>query len=394
MSRRSRCCALAVLCVLQFATVTHACSVPVFRYALERWRSDPYQAVLFYRGSLDESSQAVAKTLSREGRAGEIFANVQVRTVDVDKIDADQPKGKADALLWKNLGTEEVPQLAVYYPLSNPIPKPIWKGQPTAESATQLLQSGQRREIARRILKGDTAVFLMVEGPDEKQNAVALATVEAALRKAEASLKLPPADPQDVADGLITVDQDSLKIRFSTMVLKRDDPNEAHLINMLMNSEEDLKDDSFKDEPMVFPLFGRGRALYAIIGKGIDEDNVMRSCEELIGPCTCQVKDQNPGTDLLMAVDWESMIETQIEVDTALPPLPTLTSFKQADAESAEKPVESKASSATEREASTATEETADAAPTASASVIKTTMLFVGIGVMGVIVVSVFLVKV
>jgi hypothetical protein len=29
-----------------------ACNIPVFRYALERWRADSYEAVLFYRGRL------------------------------------------------------------------------------------------------------------------------------------------------------------------------------------------------------------------------------------------------------------------------------------------------------------------------------------------------------
>ena len=35
-----------------------ACSVPVFRYALERWPADMYRLVVFHRGALSEGQQA------------------------------------------------------------------------------------------------------------------------------------------------------------------------------------------------------------------------------------------------------------------------------------------------------------------------------------------------
>ena len=34
------------------AVVAEACSVPVFRYALERWQADPYEVFVFHRGPL------------------------------------------------------------------------------------------------------------------------------------------------------------------------------------------------------------------------------------------------------------------------------------------------------------------------------------------------------
>ena len=37
---------VAAAVVLSVVSVAAACNVPVFRYALERWKADPYQAVL------------------------------------------------------------------------------------------------------------------------------------------------------------------------------------------------------------------------------------------------------------------------------------------------------------------------------------------------------------
>ena len=87
---------------------------------------------------------------------------------------------------------------------------------------------------------------------------------------------------------------------------------------MLLASEADLKD---LDEPMVFPVYGRGRFMPPMVGKGITDENITHDAEFLTGPCSCQIKRQNPGTDLLAAVNWESLIQPQINVDRELPPL-------------------------------------------------------------------------
>ncbi len=86
-----------------------------------------------------------------------------------------------------------------------------------------------------------------------------------------------------------------------------------------------LKD--FKNEPMAFPVFGRGRVLYALIGKGINAGTIEQACRDLTGPCTCQVKDQNPGTDLLMAVNWEKLVTPTAQEEKELPPLTGLIGF-------------------------------------------------------------------
>ena len=70
------------LCLV--AIVAEACSVPVFRYALERWQADPYEVFVFHRGPLTAPQKAQVDRLTREGEAGKTFANVRVTTCDLD----------------------------------------------------------------------------------------------------------------------------------------------------------------------------------------------------------------------------------------------------------------------------------------------------------------------
>ncbi|HUQ72324.1 MAG TPA: hypothetical protein VM165_22550, partial [Planctomycetaceae bacterium] len=45
---------LAALIVVTGGGLGWACNVPVFRYALEHWRPDPYRLTVLHRGPLDD----------------------------------------------------------------------------------------------------------------------------------------------------------------------------------------------------------------------------------------------------------------------------------------------------------------------------------------------------
>jgi hypothetical protein len=141
---------------------------------------------------------------------------------------------------------------------------------------------------------------LLESGDAEKDNAAA-AVLTAELKKLESELKLPEltAAPED---ELIAATP--LKIAFSLIRVPRSE-SESGLAAMLLSSEPDLV---ALPEPMVFPVFGRGRALLALIGAGITEKNIFDAAEFLVGPCSCQVKEQNPGFDLLLSADWQTIV--------------------------------------------------------------------------------------
>ena len=61
--------ALALLLLISSLTLppARACSVPVFRYALERWPAAPYELIVFHRGALPAAEQGLVKRFSEEG---------------------------------------------------------------------------------------------------------------------------------------------------------------------------------------------------------------------------------------------------------------------------------------------------------------------------------------
>jgi hypothetical protein len=109
-----------------------------------------------------------------------------------------------------------------------------------------------------------------------------------------------------------------LRLEFSLLRLSRHDPNERPFIQMLLGAEADL--DEMK-APIVFPVFGQGRALYALVGDGIKDETIEKAATFLIGKCSCEVKEQNPGMDLLLAADWKAIIQSQ---SAGIPDLPTM----------------------------------------------------------------------
>jgi hypothetical protein len=95
--------------------------------------------------------------------------------------------------------------------------------------------------------------------------------------------------------------------------------------------EDDLGD--YRDEPIAFPVFGRGRVLQPLIGAGLTLDNVMFDSSYLCGACSCQVKEENPGIDLLVAAAWDAALRgSEVIIEKTLPPLEGAAALVQAAA--------------------------------------------------------------
>jgi hypothetical protein len=71
-----------------------------------------------------------------------------------------------------------------------------------------------------------------------------------------------------------------------------------------MTVEPDLA--GLVDQPMVFGVYGRARVLEPFVGKGITVDNLTQLVDFVTGACSCQVKDANPGLDLLTTWNWDA----------------------------------------------------------------------------------------
>ena len=332
MSTRWLCINLATASLLLSSAATSmACSVPVFRYALERWRPDPYFAVVFHRGPLTAEQQRSADLLGKVGRSGEKVVNLALHTVDLDKLDPESSDDDKFMLeQWEKQKTDVLPWVVIDFPI--PTKGRVFQG-PLADisdkkKVAELIDSPIRQQIAKKILAGETGVFVLLESGNKETDDKAAKMLTEQLAKLTKTLKLPEVDAADVAQGLISVDPDKLKIAFTVIRLKRDDLKEKRFIDVLLGSDADydLRDEEFKGDPLVFPVFGRGRCMPCLIGQGINEDQIGEVAASLTQSCTCEIKNQNPGIDLLMAVDWDSLVEIK-EVDQELPPLLGLGQF-------------------------------------------------------------------
>lgn len=296
---------LVLTAIFTLVPMAWACNVPVFRFALEKWRPDPYQAVLFYRGELTADQRAAVQPLADLEERSQ--GNVALRMVDVSQLDAAGDEGKADADLLASLGlgsldNAALPALAVQYPAHLKIAKPVWSGAPNSEAIGGLVDSPVRQELIRRLAEGQTAVWLFLDSGNKEQDDLAAGLVEGQLKVLEQELELP--ELTDAPEDAIAA-RAPLQIAFSLLRVRRDDPAEQALVAMLLGSEPDL---AARTDPMAFPVYGRGRALWALVGAGITEKNVRDSAGFLVGPCSCEVKELNPGFDLLLSADWDVLL--------------------------------------------------------------------------------------
>ncbi len=307
-----------------------ACNVPVFRYALEHWEADAYALVVFHRGPLNAEQSSLLQTLEKAGSSGQ--ANLTVTRVDLAA-----EMSPALRTLWNAQENPAPPWMVVRYPRQSGIERCAWAGPLSEQTAKSLIESPARRNIARRLLSGDAVVWLLLESGNKKRDDEAGQRVEAELRKLEQSLALPERSPLDPP---INPDL-PLKIAFSTLRVARSDPAERMLVKLLVNWNANL---ATATEEMLFPIFGRGRVVPPATGKEIRPEAIREMAEFLTGPCSCEVKERNPGYDLLLTANWGSLASYQ---EVMLPEPASLVGISQFATVAAEHPATPSARPAT-----------------------------------------------
>ena len=289
---------LFLLCVVSsVASTANACSIPVFRYALERWKPSPYEFVVYHRGPLSDADRKAVKQIEDIVR----IANAEVTLVDLDGNR--EPQLKA---LWKKQGGEAtLPHILVRFPESDSTTPLAWSGPLDPAKIKPLLDSPLRQQIANGFFRGEAAMFVMLESGDTKADAEAEKMLIEQLAKLEKSIAIPPV----TKEGPQVRSELPVRIGFGFLKVSRKNAQEAAFIDMLMRCEEDL--DKAKG-PILFTFFGRGRVLTALHGKDMKAKELEEIAKFLCGACSCQVKELNPGVDLLFAVKWDTFLDIEI----------------------------------------------------------------------------------
>jgi hypothetical protein len=296
---RIRLVALSIL--LLVPTLGRACSVPVFRYALERWDLAKYEISVFYERVLPAELEAALKKLE----AGSPKGNWTVVRVD---LQGDVPPEYAKQWALQS-DKKTLPWLAARLPETSAKMPDAWAGPFTQENLRRLLDSPARQRLVKQLSQGATAVFLLLPGKDEAANKKAAELLDRELARLSKIVQLPEPSP----DGPQIRTGVPLKIEFVTQKLDRADPAEQAFVQSLINSDEDL---SKVRGPIVLPVFGRGRLLCSLFGQDLDREQLAGVVRFLCGECSCTVKELNPGADLLIAADWHDILEK------AGPPMP------------------------------------------------------------------------
>ncbi|MGD0090604.1 MAG: hypothetical protein ABSE73_11855 [Planctomycetota bacterium] len=310
---------LALLLALAGAAAANACSIPVFRYALERWPAAPYGAIVFHRGKLEPAARALLEQLKGAASA-QPAANLECIEVDVE-----QPLPAELGELWKSLNNPALPFLVVRYPEGRRESAIAFSSPLNADALRGLLDSPARRELAKRLLGGESAVWLVLKSGSTAQDQAACKLLQDELKGLAQELKLPEQDPDGDAMARPAADL-PLRLSFSILSLSREDAAERAFVQMLLGTDKDL---AAEKGVLAFPVFGRGRLLCALPEKQLTHETIAEVAEFVTGACSCQVKDLNPGTDLLLAADWEALLEGRA-VEEPAPPLTGITANRTA----------------------------------------------------------------
>ena len=287
---------IAALIVLASTSIVAACNIPVFRFALERWKSDVCELVVFFEQPLSSDDEMMIKELEQESILKSGAANLNVLRVDINQTTDQELR---DLWITTKQKTDLLPPAAVARSLKGK-GQTInhWYGSLQELRSSNLLRSPARSQLLRRLQEGDSIVWLMLRSSDEQRNAKVRELLNTQCKELPRRIEL----PEGIGlPGSELYSEVPLLLQFSVLEINPNDPEEQYLVRQISG----LKIDAFREgSPLIVPVFGRGRVLEVIPGEQLNADLIHDLTEFLCGACSCQVKEQNPGFDLLLTTDW------------------------------------------------------------------------------------------
>lgn len=250
------------------AILSLACTTKVSEWVLLNAPSNQYTLVYYYKNSVNVSALKNNASIGNEIK----HANITFRSVEKDDIDK--------------------PYYTLFYG------RRFFTRYNSFSELKGLATSPLREKIASEIMNGKLCVLLFLENGNKEKNEKGMEIIQNALRTSPFK-------------DIITVCK-----------LERTDKEEAHFVSMLLNVEDDLKT---IDEPMLFGIFGRFKALEPLLAGGISEENIRLMIDFLTADCSCLIKDDLPGTDILFTDNWEN--PTAALVNRILDENPSLQHF-------------------------------------------------------------------
>ncbi|MEO6784752.1 MAG: hypothetical protein ABI318_01360, partial [Chthoniobacteraceae bacterium] len=202
--------AMLLLAAALSGAVTHACSIPVFRYALDRWPADSF--------TLD-----VSATDAKNGAVARFLRNLT----------------DSSPLNLAPVRSQDKGPSHLAFPHAAPDATPAWTGKLDGTTLPRLTDSPARTEIVRRILDGECAVWVLVESGQRKSDDRTAAAMEKRLRYLENVAQIPPIDPTDPTSQLGP--GPALRVKFSLLRIRHDDVAEQAFTSILAGPNHDME---------------------------------------------------------------------------------------------------------------------------------------------------------
>ncbi len=268
----------SLIAVILSTATGNACDVPVHRYILQRWEREDYQAYYFYRSEENRADREVNQFLEDAASSFGSHVNLAFRVADVEKPAAN-PFFAEDQKVWDEHRIEKLPSHLVLSPRG----MPLFLGRLDLASARAMIQSPLRTGIARELSGGKGGLLLLLTGDNKAKNSSAEKDIRWVLERAKK--------------------QHGLDVGF--LHVSRSDPAEEWLVRFLMGA---VDSQIAPDQCAIFGICGRGRVLTAHVGQETTRRNIVESVRIMNGDCSCDLRAESPGMDLLMDWDWEAAI--------------------------------------------------------------------------------------
>jgi hypothetical protein len=239
----------AVKFILLAGLLSLACTTRVSEWILLNSIPESYSLIYFHKGALDDNIKRKHNTLRKIYGPG----NIIIGDISQDDI--------------------MVPYYALYYN------KRLFAKYNSSADLENLASSPLRKRIAEEIMSGKLCVMLYLKTDNKQKD-------EKGLNILKNALNVSP------FRDIITVFE-----------LSRNSRDESHFTSFLLHVEDDLTE---IDEPMLFGIFGRFRALEPLLAGGITGENINYMIGYMTAECSCLIKDDLPGTNILYSGSWEN----------------------------------------------------------------------------------------
>lgn len=229
--------------------ISLACTTKVSEWVLLNSLPNQYSLIYFHKNQIDEKARLENIRIKQD------IAPANIRFKDIIKEDVNQP------------------YYALYYE------NRLFSRYSDLTEMNNLISSPLRSMIATELKAGKLCVMLFLKTGIREKDDDRLQIVKKAIESSPFG-------------KIITI-----------IELNRNDKAEDHFVTNLLNVESDLKTIS---EPMLFGIFGRFKALEPLLANGITEESLNLMINFLTSDCSCLIKDDLPGTDMLYINNWEN----------------------------------------------------------------------------------------